>query len=206
MLCRRAWRPAAGGFLDTKEHPSKALCSSCGVRAADRVQYPREPRTTSHRGRVVNESKPAAAVPRQDRHVFFWLATASLLVAIFSRAQQILVPLALSVVIAFALSPVVKRIERRLGRAAAIALVAVVALAAVTAFGYLLKHQLVDLSTQMTKYSESMRKKVSALRGPKGGGLAGLSKSMDGVVQQLDERVVEDREARPVKLIPPKRR
>jgi len=50
--------PAAGGFLDTKEHPSKALCSSCGVRAADRVQYPREPRTTSHRGRVVNESKP----------------------------------------------------------------------------------------------------------------------------------------------------
>jgi len=43
---------------------------------------------------------------------------------------------------------------------------------------------------------------VSALRGPKGGGLAGLSKSMDGVVQQLDERVVEDREARPVKLIP----
>jgi len=48
-----------------------------------------------------------------------------------------------------------------------IALVAVVALAAVTAFGYLLKHQLVDLSTQMTKYSESMRKKVSALRGPR---------------------------------------
>jgi len=144
----------------------------------------------------VNESKPAAAVPRQDRHVFFcWPPRPA--GGDFSRAQQILVPLALSVVIAFALSPVVKRIERRLGRAAAIALVAVVALAAVTAFGYLLKHQLVDLSTQMTKYSESMRKKVSALRGPKGGGLAGLSKSMDGVVQQLDERVVEDREARP---------
>jgi predicted PurR-regulated permease PerM len=150
----------------------------------------------------VNESKPAAAVPRPDRHVFFWLATASLVVAIFSRAQEILVPLALSVVIAFALSPIVKRLERRLGRVVAIALVAVVAFAAVTAFGYLLKHQLVDLSTQMTKYSESMRRKVSALRGPKGGGLAGLSKSIDRVVQQLDERVADDREARPVKLIP----
>ena len=150
----------------------------------------------------MNESKPAAAVPRPDRHVFFWLATASLVVAIFSRAQEILVPLALSVVIAFALSPIVTRLERRLGRVVAIALVAVVALAAVTAFGYLLKHQLVDLSTQMTKYSESMRRKVSALRGPKGGGLAGLSKSIDRVVQQLDERVAEDREARPVKLIP----
>jgi hypothetical protein len=103
----------------------------------------------------VNEPKPAAAVPRPDRHVFFWLATASLVVAIFSRAQQILVPLALSVVIAFALSPVVKRIERRLGRAAAIAMVAVVALAAVTGFGYLLKYQLVANSGQTPPDADS---------------------------------------------------
>jgi len=75
---------------------------------------------------------------------------------------------------------IVKRLERRLGRVVAIALVAVVAFAAVTAFGYLLKHQLVDLSTQMTNVLRVMRRKVSALRGPKGGGLLDCPKVSTG--------------------------
>ena len=52
-----------------------------------------------------------AQVPRQERHAFFWLATLALIVAILARAQTILVPLALAIVLAFALSPAVKRLE-----------------------------------------------------------------------------------------------
>jgi predicted PurR-regulated permease PerM/CheY-like chemotaxis protein len=125
-----------------------------------------------------------------------------LVVAILARAQAILVPLALSVVVAFALSPAVKRLERSLGRAVALAIVVFVALGAVTAFGYLLERQLVDLSAQMTKYSESMRRKVVALRGSDGGGLAALSKSVDKLVRELDEQVAENRGARPVRVVP----
>ncbi|MDB4982979.1 MAG: hypothetical protein JWM82_3731, partial [Myxococcales bacterium] len=148
-------------------------------------------------------SNASAAAPRPERPAFVWLATLTLLVTIFARAQAILVPLALAIVIAFALGPAVKRLERRLGRSAALALVVFVALAAVAAFGYVLERQLVDLSTQMTKYSESMQRKVVALqRGAESGGLAGLSKNVDKVVHELDAQVAENRDARPVRLVP----
>jgi len=95
------------------------------------------------------EPKQAPASPRTDRHPFYWLATAALLVAMFAHAQEILVPLALAVVISFALSPLVKRWERYLGRGLAVALVMFVAISAVAGFGYLLKRQLVDLSDKV---------------------------------------------------------
>jgi predicted PurR-regulated permease PerM len=149
------------------------------------------------------DSPDAAAPPtRTERPAFFWLATLALVVAIFARAQAVLVPFALSVVIAFALGPSVKRLERRLGRAVALALVVIVALGAVGGFGYLLERQLVDLSTKMTRYSDSMGRKLAALRGAEGGGLGGLSKSIDKVVRELDEQVAENRGARPVRVVP----
>lgn len=149
-------------------------------------------------------SPPPAPVPasRQGRPAFFWLATLALIVAILARAQTILVPLALAVVLAFALSPAVKRLERVLGRGLAVALVVLVALGAVTGFGYLLKRQLVDLSAQMTKYSDSIRHKVVSLRGSEGSGLGGLSKSVDKVVRNLDEQVAANQGARPVRVVP----
>lgn len=143
-----------------------------------------------------------APTPRQERPAFFWLATFALIVTILARAQSILVPLALAVVVAFALSPAVKRLERKLGRGVAVALVVCLALGAVIGFGYLLKRQLVDLSAQMTKYSDSIGRKVIALRGSEGSGLAGLSKSVDQVVRNLDERVAANQGARPVRVVP----
>ncbi|HXI57164.1 MAG TPA: AI-2E family transporter [Polyangia bacterium] len=139
---------------------------------------------------------------RPDRPAFYWLATVALLVAMLARAQTILIPVALSVVVAFALGPLVKLLERRLGRPVAVAVVAVVALAAVAAFGYLLERQLVDLSAQMTKYSDSIGKKVLALRGPEGGAFSGLSKSIDRVVSNLDEKIAANKDARPVRVVP----
>ncbi len=130
------------------------------------------------------------------------LATAVLIVAILSRAQAILVPLALAIVVAFALGPAVRRFERALGRVAAVAVVVFVALAAVAGFGYLLQRQVVDLSAEMTKYSDSIRRKMIAFRGSDGSGLGGLSKSVDSAVRNLDERVEADQGARPVRVVP----
>jgi predicted PurR-regulated permease PerM len=126
-------------------------------------------------------------------------------VAILARAQEVLVPLALAIVVSFALSPIVKRLERALGRGGAVALVVLIALGGVTAFGYLLKRQVVDLSAQMTKYSELIQRKVLAFRGSEGTGLAGLSKSVDRLVRDLDDRVSDagrNEGARPVRLVP----
>jgi len=136
------------------------------------------------------------------RHPFFWLATVVLLVAIADRAKEVLIPLTLSVVVAFALTPAVTKLERRVGRALSVALVVILALGAVSGFGLLLKRQLNDLANQMTRYSESMRHKVASLREGAPGGLVGLSKTVDKVVLELDERVVENRNARPVRIVP----
>jgi predicted PurR-regulated permease PerM len=130
------------------------------------------------------------------------LATVVLIVAVLSRAQAIFVPLALAIVVAFALGPVVRLFERALGRVAAVAVVVVVALAAVAGFSYLLERQVVDLSTELTKYSGSIQRKMLALRGSEGSGLGGLSKSVDRVVRNLDEQVEADRGARPVRVVP----
>jgi predicted PurR-regulated permease PerM len=149
-----------------------------------------------------SEAKHPLVPPYADRHAFFWLATAALLVTIFALGQEVLVPLALSVVISFALSPLVKRGERYFGRGLAVALVTVVAIAAVGGFGYLLKRQLVDLSDKVTKYSDSMTRKIASLRGDQAGGLSGLTRTIDKMAHDLDQRVVETKEARPVKLVP----
>jgi predicted PurR-regulated permease PerM len=130
------------------------------------------------------------------------LATIVLIVAVLSRAQTIFVPVALAVVVAFALAPAVRLIERAVGRVAAVAVVVVIALGVVGGFGYLLRRQVVDLSVQMTKYSDSIQRKMVALRGSEGSGLAGLSKSVDSAVRNLDEQVAANENARPVRVVP----
>src|SRR6185437_15839810 len=143
-----------------------------------------------------------ATASRADRPVWGTLATVVLIVAVLSRAEAIFVPLALAIVVAFALGPAVRLFERTLGRVAAVAVVVVVALAAVAGFGYLLERQVVDLSAELTKYSDSIQRKMIALRGSEGSGLGGLSKSIDRVVHNLDQQVEADRGARPVRVVP----
>ena len=143
-----------------------------------------------------------ATASRADRPVWGTLATVVLIVAVLSRAEAIFVPLALAIVVAFALGPAVHLFERTLGRVAAVAVVVVAALAAVGGFGYLLERQVVDLSAELTKYSDSIQRKMIALRGSEGSGLGGLSKSIDRVVHNLDQQVEADRGARPVRVVP----
>ena len=111
------------------------------------------------------------AASRSDRPVFWTLAAVVLIVAVLSRAEAIFVPVALAIVVAFALGPAVRFFERALGRIAAVTVVVLVALAAVAGFSYVFERQVVDLSAQLTKYSASIQRKVIALRGSEGSGL-----------------------------------
>jgi predicted PurR-regulated permease PerM len=138
-----------------------------------------------------------------SRHPFFGLATLVLVVLILSKAQAVLVPLALSVLIAFALTPSVRSLSRRLGHGLAVALVVIVAVGAVASFAYFLERQLVELSTQMSRYSEAMTKKLSVLRGTDGG-LSGLSKTVDKLAAELDHGPATSSEAAPLEVVPAK--
>jgi predicted PurR-regulated permease PerM len=134
-------------------------------------------------------------------HPFFWLATLVLVVAVLALARTVLVPLALAVLIAFALTPAVRPLERRLGRGLAVTVVVLLAIGAVVSFGYLLERQLVSLTGQVSRYSESMRRKVATLRPSAQGGLATFSRTVDTLVQELDQGK-QVPEARPVRVVP----
>jgi predicted PurR-regulated permease PerM len=151
---------------------------------------------------VLPTHAPEAAASRGDRPGLGALGTVVLIVAVLSRAQAIFVPLALAIVVAFALGPAVRLFERALGRVGAAAVVVLVALAAVAGFSYLLERQVVDLSVEMTKYSDSIQRKMVALRGSEGSGLGALSKSVDRAVRNLDQQVEADQGARPVRVVP----
>ena len=142
------------------------------------------------------------AAPRAARPGLGALGTVVLIVAVLSRTQAIFVPLALAIVIAFALGPAVRLFEHALGRLGAVVVVVIAALTAVAGFSYLLERQVVALSVEMTKYSDSIQRKMIALRGSEGSGLAGLSKSVDRAIRNLDEQVAADQGARPVRVVP----
>ena len=146
---------------------------------------------------------PSSGPPPPGRqYPLFLLASIALAIAVLSRGQEVLIPIALALVLAFALTPVVTRLERFLGRRLSVALAVGLAVGALGGFGLMVKRQVFDLSGQVSSYSDSIRRKVRSLRGSGEGGLNSLSKTFDQVVRELDTTVAENRAARPVRVVP----
>ena len=133
------------------------------------------------------------------------LLTATLVIAGLWAAQAVLVPLALGIILAFMLTPLVRVFDRlHLPRFAAVALTLLMMLGAVGAIGYIIVDQFADLSAQVSKYSGSMRKKVADLRDGNGVALRQLTRTLDRVTEQLDGNLADLRRAEPVRVVPPR--
>src|SRR5688500_19823983 len=70
-------------------------------------------------------------------------------------AREILIPLALSALLTFLLSPLVTTIERWVGRIAAVLVVVALIFALAGAGGWILTRQLVDLATKLPEYKDN---------------------------------------------------
>ena len=128
-----------------------------------------------------------------------------LIVAILSTAAAVLVPLALGVILAFTLTPLVRLFDRmRLPRFLGVALTMALALGAVGGIGYVVFEQLSDLSTQATRYTSSMRRKVGEARLGDDAMFNQFTRTVDKVTEQLDENVADLRRAQPVRVVPPR--
>jgi predicted PurR-regulated permease PerM len=77
-------------------------------------------------------------------------------------------------------------------------------LGTVGAMGYVTMSQFSDLSTQVSKYTWSMRQKVADLRDVNGAPLRQLSRTVDRVTEQLDGNLADQRRAEPVRVVPPR--
>lgn len=143
--------------------------------------------------------------PRATKSQPTWasLLTVCLVVAVLITAKTVLVPVALGVILAFALTPIVRAFDRlHLPRPVGVALCLVMSLSIVGGLAYVLGSQVTELSEQTTRYNSSMREKVRELRKHGVGGLGGITRTVDKLTEQLDENAAALRRAQPVRVVP----
>src|SRR4051794_19494989 len=93
------------------------------------------------------------------RPQFFALGSVAIMLGLLYFAREVLIPLALAILFAFLLTPVVSRLERRLGRIAATLSVIVAALALFAVFGWIIEQRFVQIVDELPQYRESIRAK-----------------------------------------------
>ncbi len=104
------------------------------------------------------------AVPSTRSSSLAKLVAVVLLTAVLWLGRPVLLPIAVAVALAFILSSPMRWLERRITRVPALVLVMLLAMGSMGSAGYVLATQLDDLTTQLGKYTESMRRKVTALQ------------------------------------------
>ena len=145
------------------------------------------------------KSKTAAA----DAIVGLWaLALTSFVIATLYFARDLFIPLALASLLTFLLSPLVVRIERWLGRIAAVLFVVVTIFAATGAAGWVLTRQLVDLATKLPDYKENIRTKLRSIKLPSGGVFTKISETVEELKKDLPGAQMPTPEAVPAARAP----
>jgi predicted PurR-regulated permease PerM len=118
------------------------------------------------------------------------------IVAALSFGREVFIPLALSILLTFALAPLATRL-RRLGLGRVPSVIAVVLLVSVLVLGFaaLVAHQLVLLADNLPRYEYNLRTKIRALDDlmPTGGMFERASRMVEDVGQEIKD-VAKDRE------------
>lgn len=123
-----------------------------------------------------------------DSSTLVTLASLALVVAILHAAQEVLLPIAVSILLAFVLTPLTIWLERlALPRIASVLAAVAVTFAIFGALGWVVTRELVDLARDVPKYQMTLVHKIRSLRElPVGGGLlAGLTDTVDAVTREL---------------------
>jgi predicted PurR-regulated permease PerM len=110
-----------------------------------------------------------------------------LVTAVLYAARAVLVPVALAVLLAFLLNPVVAALDRLVGRGLAVLLVVVLAFSALGGIGWVLWWEGTSLAHELPKYRLNILRRVDQLRGAtKGGAYERLTRTAKDVMSEID--------------------
>ncbi len=147
---------------------------------------------------------PQNPLPARLNGPWVSLLTLVLVVGILYTGKDVLLPLALGIVLAFVLTPLVRLFDRmRLPRSAGVALTMLLALGTVGGMSYVVFDQFAELSTEISQYTSSMRRKVAQLRMGNDAALRQFTRTMDRVTEQFYNDP-DQRKAEPVRVVPEK--
>ncbi len=125
-------------------------------------------------------------LPKSSRFVV--LAAMCVVVAALYFAQDVLIPLALALLVSFLLTPVVNQLERwRLGRIGSVLVVVIVGLGLLVGLGYVVTGQVLNLATNLDKYTDNIVEKLRAMQPGKGGVIEDVTNTYENVQQKLDK-------------------
>ena len=125
--------------------------------------------------------------PLTRRGIFETVASFALVVAMLYLGAGILVPLVLAILLAFALSPMVDLLSRRLHLPDAVAVIVsvVTALLFLALFAYLAGTQLIQIGAELPAYQTTIARKLHELQQQLEGG--GFLDGLTGAVGSLTE-------------------
>ncbi len=125
---------------------------------------------------------------KNDRFSWFLrLATFVLVVAVLREANEVLIPVAFAVLLAFLLSPLALRLTRwGLPRGIAIVLTVSVAFAAIGGIGWIVASQAIALVRELPNYEENLRQKIAAVKHPR---TPAVMTRMSGMVENLRREI-----------------
>jgi predicted PurR-regulated permease PerM len=107
-----------------------------------------------------SHSRARLSTRPERKNYFYPLASIAIVVAMLYFAQSVLIPLALAMLFAFLLAPLVTRAERwGLHRVAATLIVVLVGLTFVASLGWTLERQFADVASRLPEYRQSIQDK-----------------------------------------------
>lgn len=125
-----------------------------------------------------------------------WLVFAGfvLVAAVLHWAQAIFVPIALAILLAFLLNPVVAKLERWVGRVAAVLVVTLLACAALGGATWRVTVELASVVTDLPQYRTTIRQKIRDVRGVSRGGSI---ETLQNTLKDIEAEINRDAPAQP---------
>lgn len=128
-------------------------------------------------------------IPLNDATAFSRLLTLIAIVVVIVGlyfGREVLIPLALAVVLAFLLTPVVAWLEKhRLPRVPAVLAVLILAFSLVGSLGWIVTAQLMDIVDQFPSYKSNVHDKIQSLRVPDGSRLRNATNTVTDLSNEL---------------------
>src|ERR1700684_4628400 len=122
----------------------------------------------------------------RDSASFPPVVTAVVCVAALYFARSVLIPIALAVLLAFLLAPLVNLLEKaRLGRTGPVIVVVLIFAGLLGGLGYLVFNQAIGLATQIPNYRSTISRKIESFRGVKDNGIGKAEATVTELGTQL---------------------